>query len=41
MELEEWDIEDYKLIYFSDESLMCCKKQGIKWIRKPRNQPYT
>ena len=31
LDIEE---EEYKFIYFTDESLLFCKKYGIKWIRK-------
>jgi len=29
-----WDEENFSFVYFSDESLLCSEKQGIKWIRK-------
>ncbi|KAL4493024.1 hypothetical protein ABPG72_020803 [Tetrahymena utriculariae] len=40
-EYQDWTVQDFKKVLFSDESLMCCEKQGIKWIRKIKSQPFT
>lgn len=36
-----WTVDDFSKVYYSDESLISCKKQGIMWVRKGKNEPYT
>ena len=39
--LINWTLEDFEHVYFSDESNMCAEKNGIKWVRKLKEAPYT